>query len=209
MNNFKFFSSLLFAALLTSVRAQTPDPDDQYLRVFDLIQQADTLSANGQAAPALAKYRQAQKTLLDFKKANPDWNATAVTFRLNYLADKIAKLSGGAPSAGASGGNTGAMQVKLLEAGAEPRKVLRLHPKAGDKETVVMSMKMAMAMKVGEMENPPMKIPLMKFTLDSTVKNVSANGDIDWEVVISDVAAAEDADAGQVAEAMKAALASM
>src|SRR5437660_12712484 len=129
MNNLKLLCSLFLAVLLTSARAQTPDPDDQYLRVFDLIQQADTLNANGKAEPALAKYRLAQKTLLDFKKSNPDWNTTAVTFRLNYLAEKIAALSGNASAPGASSGGAALSsmpQVKLLEAGAQPRKVLRL-----------------------------------------------------------------------------------
>src|SRR5437870_3877562 len=138
MNNLKLFSSLLIVALLISARAQTPDPDDQYMRVFDLIQQADTLNGNGKAELALSKYRQAQKTLLDLKKSNPDWNPTAITFRLNYLTEKITALSGNAsPSSPSSETSSGSSmpQVKLLEPGAEPRKVLRLHPKPGDKQT--------------------------------------------------------------------------
>src|SRR5215471_15120512 len=127
MNNLRILSGLLIAAFLISVsaRAQTRDPEDQYLRVFDLIQQADALRAGGQAGAALTKYRQARKMLIDFKTDNSDWNATAVNFRLNYLTEQIAALSNTASAAAGPGGgsdSSGALQVKLLEAGAEPRK---------------------------------------------------------------------------------------
>jgi hypothetical protein len=215
MNNLRILSGLLIVALLipASARAQTRDPEDQYLRVFDVIQQADALRAGGQAGAALTKYRQARKMLIDFKTDNPDWNVTAVNFRLNYLTDQIASLSSSSsPSAGPGGGGGGSdsLQVKLLEGGAEPRKALRLHPKAGDTQSVVMSMKMAMGMKAGEMESPAMKMPLMKMTMDSTVKSVSPNGDINWEMVVSDVSVADDPEATpQVAEAMKSSLAGL
>src|SRR5207245_1035101 len=94
-------------------------------------------------------------------------------------------------------------QVKLLDAGAEPRKVLRLHPKTGDKQTLNMTMKMAMDIKLGEMQNPAMKLPPMKLTLEVTAKAVSAEGEITYELVMRDASVGDEPEAlPQLAEAM-------
>ena len=64
--------------------------------------------------------------------------------------------------------------VTLLEPGAEPRKVLRFQPKAGDKQIVAFRMKMAMD------PSPLPNLPPITETTQITIKNVSANGDIDY-----------------------------
>jgi hypothetical protein len=71
--------------------------------------------------------------------------------------------------------------VTLLEPGAEPRKLLRFQPKAGDKHIVAFSMKMAME------PGPFTNLPPITGTMQITIKKVSANGDIDYERVITDV----------------------
>jgi hypothetical protein len=71
--------------------------------------------------------------------------------------------------------------VTLLEPGVEPRKVLRFQPKAGDKQIVAFRMKMAMD------PSPLTNLPPITETTQTTVKKVSANGDIDYERVITDV----------------------
>jgi hypothetical protein len=86
------------------------------------------------------------------------------------------------------------VQIKLLEAGAEPRKTLRWHPKAGDKQKLGIATKLAMGMKVGEMENPPMKMPGMKLTMELTVKEISAEGLITYDTVISEAGVVEGPD---------------
>ncbi|HWH67900.1 MAG TPA: tetratricopeptide repeat protein, partial [Candidatus Sulfotelmatobacter sp.] len=72
--------------------------DDQYVQVFNLIQEADGLSGS-QPTQALSKYGEAQTILQRLQKGSPDWNAKVVSFRLNYLANKIAELTKGAGAA--------------------------------------------------------------------------------------------------------------
>lgn len=101
-------------------------------------------------------------------------------------------------------------QVKLLQAGAKPRKKLRLHPKPGEKQTVDMTLKVAMDIQAGEMPSQPMKMPLMKMTMDVTVKSVSHDGNITYEMVMTDVSVADEPDAmPQVVEAMKSSMAGL
>ena len=71
--------------------------DDQYVHVFNLMQEADTLSRD-QPAQALAKYVQAQTALQRIQRGNPEWNPKVVSFRLNYLSDRISALSAAIPA---------------------------------------------------------------------------------------------------------------
>ena len=163
----KRFCGLIVVALLLALgSALAVSPDDQYLRIYGLIEQADALAAKGETGQALATYRQAQVALQSFQKGNPGWNAKLVNYRFNYLAQNVAALTEkpAAPAeAGAAGGNqvgqpkskstasAADSEAKLLDAGAEPRKELRLHPKAGDKQTTLVTIKIALDTSIGEM----------------------------------------------------------
>lgn len=209
--------SLLFVGL-SPVRAD--DPDGQYIQIFDLIQQADLLKKNGQVDPALAKYREAQTALAKFQHAYPERNAKVISYRTSYVSAQIAALAPQASSApstnepsstskpAATGG--GSTQVKLTDPGTEPRKVLRFHPKPGDKQSMLMTLKMGMEMKIGDAQGQPIKLPAMKLAVDFTVQDVATNGDVTYDVVMSDANTVEDPDViPQVAEAMKAGVAAM
>jgi len=208
----RFFGMIFLAFLLANYPVQGQNKDDDYFRIYTLIQQADSLSKNGANAPALTRYQQAQSALRNFQKAYPDWNAKVISFRSNYLVQRVAALSQAGPSTATLQGDTkGAgddqIQVKLLEPGAEPRKVLRLHPNPGDKQTMTLTMKMAIEMKMGDMQNPAMKLPAMIMTMDLTVKSVSPQGGIAYEMVLTDANVADEPDViPQVAEAMKKSL---
>jgi len=182
---------------LSSVLAEGPDA--RYLRIYSTIEKADSLAKSGQVEPAKAKYQAAKAELWDLKKMNPTWNAKAVAYRLEYLDDKIAALSQPAPTPvneAAGGGESSPAraetQVKLLTPGVEPRQALRLHPKPGDKQTLAMTMKVAMDMQVGEAPGQPMKIPTMIMALEVTVKDVAANGDIAFETVMGETQVADE-----------------
>ena len=204
----KRFACLLLGGIFLAVSTLHADePEEVYLRVFNLIEQADSLNSSGKDAAALAKYKEAQTALTDFQKSYRTWNPKVVAYRLEYVAEKIATLSEKS-SAAAGGGSSG--QVKLLEPGAEPRKVFRLHPKQGDKQSLSLTAKMSLDVKIGEMENPSMKLPAVKMVLDLTVKSVSASGDVAYDVAVSDASIVDDPDAlPQFADAMKASLASI
>src|ERR1043166_5068458 len=86
----KFTIALMLLAFLVNVpgvRAEGPDED--YLRIFNMIQQADSISAKGQSETAQAKYREAQTALQNLHRTYPNWNAQMVAYRLNYLAGKL------------------------------------------------------------------------------------------------------------------------
>ena len=94
----KWFS--VFAALLLTLSgAQAEGPDDQYILIYNLIQEADKLDGAGQITEALPKYREAETDLLRFQKGYPDWNAKVIRFRLSYVAEKIAAISARMPAA--------------------------------------------------------------------------------------------------------------
>jgi hypothetical protein len=203
----KRFAALVAAALLlNSWTARATEPDEEYLRIYGLIQQTDALTNSGQADQALAKYRALQIDLQRFQRSNLDWNAKVVSYRMNYLAEKIATLSEKSAATTASATQAvSAAQVKLLDAGAEPRAVLRLHPKPGDTQSLDLTMKMAMDMKAGEMQVPATKLPAVKMSLDATVKSVSAEGDILFDLVVGEVGVVDEPGAmPQVVQAMKA-----
>ena len=222
--NLKPIAGLLILALTMALcSARADDPDEEYLQIYGLIQEADALATSGKAAPARAKYVEAHTALRNFQKSHLEWKAKLIAFRLNYVAQKVADLSE-KPAADAGAGTVGnapeaqpgaqaaastlTAQVKLLEAGAEPRKVLRLHPNPGDKQTLSLTMKMAMEMKMGGVQSPATKLPAMTMTTDVTVKAVSDNGDITYELVMGDTSVADEPGASpQVVEAMKSALA--
>ena len=197
--------------LIASWTARAEEPEDHYLRIMKTIEQAESFNTNSQAGLALARFQKARAELKDFQTAYPTWNVKVVSYRSKYLAERVATLSAPpAPPAG-SGTTTGAgsstTQVKLVEAGAEPRKVLRLHPKPGDKQTLSLTMKMAVEMTMGETQIPPMKLPAMTMIMDMTVKTVSADGDITYESVMSDASVSAHPDVlPQIAEAMKSSL---
>ena len=113
------------------------------------------MSANGKRERARAKYLEAYTALKNFQKSNPDWSAKLVAYRLKYVTQQIVVLSEEPPAA-VAGDGTNALAVmtetkaatpvssgplKLLGAGAEPRKALRLHPAAGDKQSLVLNTK--------------------------------------------------------------------
>ncbi len=106
---------LLLAAGLTPAFAQA-DADDQYLIIYSLLQQADNSADSGQAQRALSQYAEVQTELQKFQRIYPDWNPNIVSFRLKYLAEKIADVTAqlppqlpptNAPAPAAPAANTG------------------------------------------------------------------------------------------------------
>ena len=209
-----FTRSVLLALFLSLGAAQAEGPDSDYLVIYSVMDQADTLNTKGKTAEAHKKYLQAQRSLAEFRQNNSDWNSQMIGYRLTYLADKIKETSGeavandsptskakvGAATAGKSG-------VKLISAGSEPRTVLRLHPAVGDQQTLVMTTKMNMTMSAAGNEMPAMDLPAMSTALSVEVKKISADGEITYGINLgsTDIAAGEDTKSPTGA-AMKAAL---
>ncbi len=183
--------------------------DDLYLESFHIIQQADALQKSGNSTAALAKYQKAQTALQEFRRTYPDFGVKMVAFRLNYVTEKIAAAPEKPEAENSAGAQAAvASPIKLLSAGAEPRKVLRLHPKAGDKQSLGVEIKMGMEMEVNG-QNQAVKLPAIKMPMEVTVKEVSAGGDITYESIMGEPSLGDDGGNAQVAEAMKASLGSV
>jgi len=97
MKRFIALAGLIFALVLPAARAQQ-SPDDQYIVIYSLIQQADALQSGGQPRQALDGYTQSLAELQKFQKTFPDWNSKIVSFRLDYLAQKINGLAAQFPA---------------------------------------------------------------------------------------------------------------
>ena len=215
--------------LLPLCGARAGDPDSDYVGIYIVMHDADTLNDGGKVSAAYVKYVEAYKELIVFQQSNPNWNNQLVAYRLEYLAEKIAATSG-QPAAAATDVNTGGNNgggsgnykptvkpmaaitskspVKLLDAGSEPRTVLRLHPAVGDKQTLGMTMKMGMGISTAGKIMPAMDLPAFVMNLTESVKDVAANGDATFDMVFDNATVATDTNASPtVAAAMKASLA--
>ena len=87
------YTALIFSLLFLAPMARADGPDDQYVSIYNLIQQGDTLAEKGHAASAMARYAEAQGVLKRFQSNYPDWNVKVVKYRLKYLQGKITQLS--------------------------------------------------------------------------------------------------------------------
>ncbi len=206
----KWFFSLAIVVLFTVAATPPPtqeSPDELYIRIMTMIDKADALNAAGKVDAAKAKYKDAEKALLYFKATNPLFAPKSVAYRLTEVTEKAdtrpkiveptpsekSKANLEAPAAAAPSKSG----VKLLEPGAEPRTVLRYHPKAGDKQLAIMNVKiktdmpMPQAAPGGAPAQVPV-IPALTIPMDMTVQSVAANGDITFESVIGDAGFKEE-----------------
>jgi len=94
----RFFVLVLMATLLALPRLHGQGTDDQYVLIYNLIQDADSLGDSGHPTSALTKYLEAQNALQRLQRTNPDWNSGVVKFRLSYLAAKIDSISSRIPA---------------------------------------------------------------------------------------------------------------
>jgi hypothetical protein len=137
---------VLFAAL---PGGQAQRLDDEYVQIFNLIQEADAQSS-AQPSQALPKYLEAQKGLERLQKATPDWNPKVVAFRLSYVNSKIAALSAQAPAPGAVSSNAPApltaadLQLQLDAAKEQLRQI------QGDKAVLEAKLKESLALQPAE-----------------------------------------------------------
>jgi tetratricopeptide (TPR) repeat protein len=93
----KRYFALFLAVWFSAVLAHADSIEDQYVQAFNLIQQADGLSGTD-AKQATAKYLEAQSALQKIQKADPGWNPSVVSFRLEYVAGKMASLAAKTPA---------------------------------------------------------------------------------------------------------------
>lgn len=81
-----------------------------------------------------------------------------------------------------------ASTLTLLSNGSAPRKALRYVVPAGTTARTRMSTEMSMAMEMGGMAMPEMKMPTMSMVAEMAISAVAANGDMSFSSSISDMA---------------------
>lgn len=99
MQRMKQLLMVAVAALLSLsglVRAQ--GPDDTYIGIYKMIQEADQLAAAGQSAFARERYRAAEADLKKLKTNYPNWNQQLIEYRLRTLEEKLAGAQPAPPS---------------------------------------------------------------------------------------------------------------
>ncbi|MDP1562584.1 MAG: DUF6263 family protein [Pirellulaceae bacterium] len=83
-------------------------------------------------------------------------------------------------------------QVLLVDAGQAPHRTLRLSPSVGSKQRHELTMAMTMGSEANGQKSPSMKIPTVKYTMDSTISDVSATGDVAFTVEYTDATIVKD-----------------
>jgi Flp pilus assembly protein TadD len=78
-------------AVLLASSTRAAGPDDMYLDAYRLIQEADQISA-AQPEQARQRYGQAQDFLKKIQNSYPEYSKAAVTFRLEYIGEKLKGL---------------------------------------------------------------------------------------------------------------------
>lgn len=189
----------LVTALLANVAATSPSsesPEEQYIHIMAIIDRADALRKSGNLDAAHGKYIEAEKALMAFKSANPLFFPKTVVYRLKEVterADERAAVPAQTNSAAKPSANLEAepakSNVKLIDAGVEPRSVLRYHVKAGDKQIAILTTKVKLDLPTpptGQAAEPTPSIPAVSIPMEITVQNVAANGDITYQSVMGE-----------------------
>ena len=194
--------------LATTIAATSPtnsqSPEEQYIHIMAIIDRADALHKAGQADAAHAKYLEAEKALLYFKSANPLFFPKTVAYRLKEVTD-LADVRPAVPEMTNSSSKmsleaqppAAKTNVKLIEAGAEPRAVLRYHVKPGDKQSAIMTWKLKMDMPMpaaapgGAAPTVP-SIPEISIPVDYAVQSIAANGDVTYTATMGEASIAQD-----------------
>ena len=84
-------ASLLCFFLAMAALGQAPD--DRYLKIYTMIEQADQLNSSGQTRAAITRFLEAQVALKELQQLQPGWNPRMVAFRQEYISAKLAALT--------------------------------------------------------------------------------------------------------------------
>ena len=85
------FCLWLLLAALPDARAAVVD--DQYVEIYGVLEEADKLGGSSQPRAAVTKYLEAQAGLKRLQSDYPDWNSKIVTYRIQYIAQKLDGLT--------------------------------------------------------------------------------------------------------------------
>jgi len=191
--------SLVSVAAATSTQVSDENTDQEYIHIMNLMDRADALRASGRADDAKAKDKEAYGALVIFQKMHPRWNPTSVEYRLHEVTEILQGQPEAEPEEPVSAKPHVSLEaapsrkgpIRLLDAGSEPRQVLRLHPQAGDKQSMILTMKVSLDMPGGAAAAMP-PIPAITVPLDVSIDSVDSNGLITFDAVLGELALGSD-----------------
>lgn len=110
--------------------------------------------------------------------------------RLALLTTALAALSFGcdkdSKAAGGKSGKSG-LEIKLLDAGQEPRRALRYKLQVGAKDTMNMSMDMDMQMKMTGMPSPNVVMPTMVMSMSMEIVEKVSDDEVRYRFELTDI----------------------
>ena len=74
---------------LTALSVSAAGPDEDYVRIYRTIMEADAMKENGQPKEAAKLYDNAKEALHQLQVTHPAWNERLVVFRINYIAGQL------------------------------------------------------------------------------------------------------------------------
>lgn len=92
MTRFVALLGLILALLAPAPLEASTTPQDQYLRIYLLIQEAEKLEIGGQKASARERYKIALERLQSLQQAHPNWESTIVKYRIKFCSEKVEAL---------------------------------------------------------------------------------------------------------------------
>jgi Flp pilus assembly protein TadD len=90
---------VLVSCLVSFAALRAAGPEEEYVQIFNQIQQADRLALSQKPEQARAAYLQAQSELTALSRQYPDWNPNIIRFRLGYITRKLSGLAAPEPAA--------------------------------------------------------------------------------------------------------------
>src|SRR6202163_376585 len=92
MNKIGLILLACFSFSVVSLRAQSDDPSEVFLKAYMTSQHGEKLEHDNQLAAALAKFRFAGSLLEELRKTHADWQPAIVDFRARKIGESILRV---------------------------------------------------------------------------------------------------------------------
>ncbi|MSU32172.1 MAG: hypothetical protein EXS25_05840 [Pedosphaera sp.] len=110
----------LILICLGTVLLRGDGADDAYIRIYNVLQQADAHRESGRLTEARDAYAEARNGLLSLQQNFPAWNDRVVNYRLRYVSEKLQSLKNQHEQAPSAPKNLGSTNVAPAPASVAP-----------------------------------------------------------------------------------------
>jgi len=113
----RFLTHLVLGLSLGMAQLCADGADDAFIRIYNLIQQAEAHRETGQWSSAREAFTEARSGLEVLRRNYPTWNERVVAYRIRYVSERLEALK---TAAEASGKSTNQPAVSALAASSAP-----------------------------------------------------------------------------------------